>query len=212
MATFICPYANLPLENERPCKVGSCGFNLLEHAMGTTGEHLVTAYLGCFLNYVKATQWNPFKVSSLKEFSDLPISLREHLASLFLGMKDEEVVRAKRTFYFSLFTLMTEESASSASLAKRQHAPIPYRQCVVCGTSEVPLWFPKGGVLPNGYGYCGWNCWQALPPPLLALEHATTSGIPFSEMTQSVNFQGNHSRLQYVKHLIFNILGDTAMA
>ena len=209
--SFICPYANLPLEKDRPCEVDSCGFNILSHAKGTYGEKIARTYLGCFLNYVKATQWNPFKVAALGEFSTLSLPLREHLASLFLGMKEEEVIKAKRTFYFSLFSLLSEESASAASVPKRQHAPVPYRQCAVCGNSDVPLWFPKSGLLPNGYGYCSWACWQTLPPPLLSLEHATASGIPFSDMTQTVTFQGNHSRLQYVKHLVFNILGDTGM-
>ena len=113
--SFICPYANLPLEKDRPCEVDSCGFNILSHAKGTYGEKIARTYLGCFLNYVKATQWNPFKVAALGEFSTLSLPLREHLASLFLGMKEEEVIKAKRTFYFSLFSLLSEESASAFS-------------------------------------------------------------------------------------------------
>lgn len=205
MATdsFICPYAKVPLLPERPCAVESCSFNL-------ANIPLSRAYMRCFLNYVRATSHNPYKRDELEqvEFGSLPLTYREHIARLLLDLKLDEEMTIKRTFYMSLFSIMAQDS--TVSLAKRQHAVVPYRQCCVCGAATEDLWLPKGGVLPSGYGYCSWACWQASPPPLMAL--ARILEVDFEEMTKNISFpHGQKSRTIFTQHLARWILGDTSL-
>ncbi len=205
MATeeFICPYASAPLLPERPCEVESCSFNLADIALSR-------AYRRCFLNYVKATSHNPYKRDELEqiEFGNLPLHYREHIARLLLDLKEEDEVETKRTFYMALFSIMTHDT--TVSLTKRQHSPVTYRQCCVCGSAENPLWFPKGGILPSGYGYCSWSCWQEYPPPLLALTKILE--VDFAEMTKNLPFpHGQKSRLIFTLHLVRWIFGETSL-
>ena len=69
--SFVCPYIDLPLPSGRPCEVESCSFCLAD-------VPLSRAYYRCFLNYVKATAYNPYKLDDLEqvEFSALPLSLK----------------------------------------------------------------------------------------------------------------------------------------
>jgi hypothetical protein len=198
---FICPYVNLPIE--RPCTVESCSFNLANVAISR-------AYLRCFLNYVKATGHNPYKRDELEqvEFGSQPLSYREHIARILLDLKPEDETEAKRTFYISLFSIMAHDT--TVSLAKKQHSPVPYMQCCVCGSTTEELWFPKGNVLPSGYGYCSWACWQESPPPLLAL--TKTLEVDFSDLTQNIPFpHGQKSRLVFTLHLTRWILGEASL-
>ena len=206
MATteFTCPYANVPLLPERPCAVESCSFNLADIPLGR-------AYRRCFLNYVKATSHNPYKRDELEqaEFGALPLTLREQIARLLLDMKPVEEAETKRTFYMSLFSIMAHDT--TVSLAKKQHSPVPYQQCCVCGSATEKLWFPKGGVLPSGYGYCSWPCWQESPPPLLGLTKMLE--VDFGEMAKNLPFpHGQKSRLTFTLHLTRWILGETALS
>jgi hypothetical protein len=183
--------------------VESCSFNLADIP-------LAKAYRRCFLNYVKATSHNPFRREELErsEFGALPLSMREHIARLLLDMAPSAESEAKRMFYVALFSVMAHDCA--VSLAKRQHAPVAYRQCCACGTPSEDLWFPKGGVLPEGSGYCSWSCWQERPPPLLELER--TIGVDLGGLLQSLPFpHGQKSRLNFALHLARWLLGDIAV-
>lgn len=204
MATnFICPYTKAPVLAERPCCVESCSFNLSDVPISRL-------YRRCFLNYVKATSHNPYKKDELEqvEFGALPLDHREQIARIFLDMSLEDEVETKRLFYISLFSCMAHDTA--ASLTKRQHDPIRYQQCCVCGQSYEKLWFPKGGVLPDGHGYCSWACWQETPPPLLSLSKMLE--VDFNQMIELIPFpQGGQSRLIFSHLLTKWILGDTLL-
>lgn len=205
MATteFICPYANAPLPPNRSCAVTSCSFNLSDISLSR-------AYRRCFLNYVKATGHNPYKTDELEqaEFGALPLSYREHIARLLLDLETTEETEIKRTFYMSLFTIMAHDT--TVSLTKKQHAPIAYQQCCVCGAASESLWYPKGGVLPSGYGYCSWSCWQESPPPLLALTRMLE--VDFIEMTDNLPFpHGQKSKIAFTQHLTQWIFGETPL-
>ena len=200
---FVCPYVGQPLPGDRPCSVSSCSFNLADIPLSR-------AYLRCFLNYVRSTGYNPYKRDELEqvEFGSLSLSYREQIAKLLLDLRDEDETSIKRTFYMSLFSIMAHDM--TISLAKKQHSPIPYRQCCVCGQASDDLWFPKGNVLPSGYGYCSWSCWQSSPPPLLALTEILETD--FAEMTRNLPFpHGQKSRLTFCQHLTRWIFGETSM-
>jgi hypothetical protein len=201
--SFICPYIDLPLPSGKSCEVESCSFCLAD-------VPLSRAYYRCFLNYVKATAYNPHKLDDLEqvEYAVLPISLREQIVRLLLDFKPEDEADAKRTFYMSLFSIMAQDT--TISLAKRQHAPVLYRQCCVCGTPSDYLWFPKHIALPPGHGYCSWHCWQETPPPLLALMRILE--VDFLDMTKNIPFpHGQKSKLVFTNHLTRWVLGDTPM-
>lgn len=202
--TFICPYAKLPLPVDRPCAVGSCSFNLSDIPLSR-------AYGRCFLKYVKSTGYNPHAIDEVEqvEYGTLPLPYREQIAKLLLSIKtDGEVEEIKRNFYIALFSIMTQDTA--VSLAKRQHDPVIYRQCCICGTACDNLWYPTGGLLPSGYGYCSWSCWQETPPPLLAL--MKTLEVDYKDMTDNFPFpQGHKSRLAFITHLTRRVLGDASL-
>lgn len=200
---FVCPYAKTALPADRPCEVESCSFNLADIPISR-------AYKRCFLNYVKATSHNPYQREALEkvEFCALPLHLREQISKSLLAMKNADETSTKRMFYTSLFSIMVHDSI--VSLAKKQHAPVLYRQCCVCGTQSDSLWLPKGGCLPSGYGYCSWSCWQENPPPLLAL--AKSLEVDFCEMLDNISFPNGHkSKLMFTTHLTKWILGENAI-
>jgi len=193
----------MPVEPERPCGVESCSFNLADIPISR-------AYRRCFLNYVQATGHNPHKLDDLEqvEYGALPLAYREQIARLLLGLKPEDEAEAKRTFYMSLFSIMTHDT--TVSLTKRQHAPVAYCQCCVCGTPSEHLWYPKGAVLPPGYGYCSWACWQENPPPFLALIRSLE--VDFLDMIRNLPFpHGQKSRLIFTMHLTRWVFGDTPL-
>ena len=202
-SSFICPYAGVPLPDGRSCEVESCSFNLANIPLGR-------AYHRCFLNYVKATGHNPHKLDDLDqvEYGTLPLSYREHIARLLLDLTIPDETEAKRTFYMSLFSIMAHDT--TVSLAKRQHSPVPYRQCCVCGMPSDRLWFPKGGTLPSGHGYCSWYCWRESPPPLLALTQILE--VDFADMTKNLPFpHGQRSKIVFTLHLTRWVLGETPL-
>ena len=200
---FICPYVGQTVLPDRPCSVESCSFNL-------ANVPISRAYRRCFLNYVRATGYNPYKRDELEqvEYATLSLFYREQITKILLDIRQEDESAIKRTFYMSLFSIMAHDT--TISLAKKQHAPIPYQQCCVCGQSSDQLWFPKGNVLPSGYGYCSWSCWQSSPPPLLALTEILETD--FAEMTKNLPFpHGQKSRLTFCQHLTRWIFGETSM-
>ena len=202
MDTFICPYVGVELPLNKSCSVDSCSFNLAD-------VPVAKVYRRCFLNYVKATGHNPHKLENLEqvEYGSLPVPYREQIARILLNLTPEDEANAKRTFYISLFSILAHDT--TIAITKRQHDPIPYQQCCICGRSDTQLWYPKGGILPSGYGYCSWNCWQEYPPPMLALMKIIE--VDFKELFKNLSFQGYESRLIFTKHLIQWVFGISAI-
>ena len=163
---FECPYAKTTLQ--RACEVASCSFNLSEHSP------LSRYYKRCFLNYVEKGIQNPNHLASIEQaqFSRLSRSQKKSLLKAFFHIKDEEIDHAQRTFYLSFFSILLQ--ALLLELPRGTLSPVPYEQCVVCGVSAdegpFPFFYPKGGALPSGHGYCSWSCYQLKPPPIVVLE------------------------------------------
>lgn len=198
---FICPYSGLPLPIGRHCEVESCTFNL---------ENLPVSrvYKRCFLNYVKSTAYNPFQIDDLEqvEYDFLSQTHKEQIALLFLGLEDGG--ESKRSFYLSIFSIMAHDT--TISLPKTRLDPVIYRQCCACGQETDKLWLPTAGILPSGWGYCSWNCWQVLPPPLLFLVRILEVG--FEKLIRNIPFpHGQKSRLVFVNHLTQHVLGETSL-
>ena len=202
-STFICPYVKCPLPHNKPCAVESCSFNLADVPISRI-------YKRCFLNYVKAMGFNPYKREEMEqiEFPSLSIAYREQITKILLDLKDDDDINIKKMFYMSLFSIMTQDA--TASLTKKYHSPAIYEQCCVCGQVTDSLWLPRSGILPSGYGYCSWNCWQALPPPLLTL--IKNLEVDFLDMINNIFFpQGQKSRFMFTQHLTQWILGETSL-
>jgi len=189
----------MPLPAERACEVESCSFNLENSSISRT-------YKRCFLNYVKATAYNPRKTETLEkvEYGLLPLAVREHIARLFLDLGQDN--DSKRSFYAAMFSVMAHDT--TVILTKFQLDPVPYLQCCACGASEdVTLWYPKSGILPSGFGYCSWNCWQTMPPPLITLIKLLE--VDFLDLLNNLPFtQGQKSRLTFVHHVTRWVFGD----
>ncbi len=203
MLDFICPYANVPLLQERPCCVSSCCFNLGDMKINRL-------YRRCFLFYVKTTSSNPYKLRDLErvEFSALPLSAREAIAKVLLDIKKEDELELKRNFYTALFSIMIQDT--TLSVTKKRYAPVLYQQCCVCGCTERALWFPKGGILPQGFGYCSWACWQEMPPPILSL--VKNLEVDFYQMLKCIPYpNGQKSKLVFLLHLIRWVFGDLTL-
>lgn len=196
---MLCPYSEQELV--KPCEVNSCGFNLSE-------KPIANVYRRCFLYYKKLTTNNPYKLDSIDqaEYHNLPIKIREQIVSLLLDLSKEDIGQAKSNFYFSLFSILSQDVV--INLPKKQLSPVLYRQCCVCGKQEDNLYFPKSRTLPDGYGYCSWACFQSLPPPLLALEKILE--VSLGEMTKNLKFQGFKNRVSYVKNLTTWIIGSSS--
>lgn len=204
---FICPYANKPLAHA-PCEVQSCNFNL-------DNTPIALVYRRCFLLYSKSLSHNPNAQNILGDppdptlnFSDEPKAWREKIIEGFFTVKETEFKKSYADFYTSVFSVIAQDIL--VSLPKTHMDPLPYRQCVVCGTSEVkPLWYPKGGALPDGWGYCGFNCYQLKPPPLVAMERVLE--VDFEHVVKGLDFDILRSRPKFVKNLIRWVLGPTPM-
>ncbi len=201
LSEFICPYIKMPLT--RPCEVSSCTFNLSDTKLG----HV---YKRCFLNYSRSTSYNPYKKEILEkaEFSVLPTAQREFIATLLLNIKDEDKTEYKRLFYTSLFSVMTQDT--TISLVKKCLDPVPYRQCCFCGVATDTLWFPVGNLLPPGFGYCSWNCWQDSPPPILSLTKMFE--VDFIDLLKKLIAPLNKkARNLFMRHILLWIFGDSSI-
>lgn len=196
---MICPYSEQELS--KACEVESCCFNLSD-------KPISAVYKRCFLYYKKIITNNVYKIDSLDqaEYHNLPKKLREQIVSLLLDLDDEAIGQAKSNFYFSLFSILSQDTV--INLPKKQLAPVLYRQCCVCGIQSDNLYFPKSRTLPDGWGYCSWPCFQVLPPPLLALEKILE--VSLNEMTKNLRFQGFKNRVSYVKNLTTWIIGSNS--
>lgn len=163
---FECPYAKMPLH--RACEVSSCSFNLPE------ASPLSRYYKRCFLNYVEKGVQNPNHLACIEQaqFSKLSVTQKKSLLKAFFQAKDDDLDHAQRTFYLSFFSIVLQDLLLEIPRGTLQ--PVAYEQCVVCGVSceesERAFFFPKGGALPSGQGYCSWSCYQLKPPPIIVLE------------------------------------------
>lgn len=199
--SFICPYSNLPIPEGRHCEVGSCTFNLEDVSISKI-------YNRCFLKYVKATGYNPHHIDDLEqvEYNFLAQEHKEQIALMFLDLKDG--TEAKQSFYIAIFSIMANDA--TISLSKRKLSPVPYRQCCVCGQPNDNLWLPSSGVLPSGWGYCSWSCWQTLSPPLLYLMRILD--VDFEDLIRKIPYpHGHRSRLTFTNHLTQWVLGETSL-
>jgi len=198
-AFMICPYSEQELL--KACEVESCCFNLAD-------KPISQVYRRCFLQYKKVVTNNVYKIDALDqaEYHNLPKKMREQIVSLLLDLNDDSIAQAKSNFYFSLFAILSQDTV--INLPKKQHAPVIYRQCCVCGQASDTLYFPKSRTLPDGWGYCSWSCYQALPPPLLALERILEVNV--GDMMKNLRFQGFKNRVSYIKNLTTWVIGSNS--
>lgn len=163
---FECPYAQAPLT--RACEVSSCSFNL------PGDSNLSKYYRRCFLNYVEKGIQNPNHLASIEQaqFSKLSPCQKKSLLKAFFQVQESDLDHAQRTFYLSFFSILIQDIL--LEIPRVVLKPVPFRQCAVCGAMDdedhPEFFYPKGGALPHGYGYCSWNCYQLKPPPVLILE------------------------------------------
>lgn len=163
---FECPYAKSPLI--KACEVASCSFNLPQNSS------LSRYYKRCFLNYVEKGVKNPNHLASLEQaqFSRLSLAQKQTLIKAFFGVREESIDHAQRTFYVSFFTILMQDLL--LEVPRGTLSPVPFEQCVVCGGAHDEgspgFFYPKGGALPPGHGYCSWGCYQLKPPPIIVLE------------------------------------------
>jgi hypothetical protein len=199
---FTCPYSGCA--PHAPCEVSSCSFNL-------ANKPVATIYNRCFLFYLEALRVNPTgqKKSTTfdVDFTKIPRHQREEIASFLLDVTEREVMQSYAEFYTSMFSLIAQDLL--VSLRKRQLDPIPYKQCIVCGRSDEPLWYPQSGSLPDGYGYCSYACYQLKSPPLLNLERMLE--IDYRELAEKLEFDLLKSRPKFVLNLIHWVFGRTPM-
>jgi len=198
--TFQCAYSKKPLV--RPCEVESCVFNM-------PATSLATHYRRCFLNYVDKLRHNPYKVRTLATFAEASPEQKEQITAAFFGVTLADIQKVTTSFYTSLLSVLSFDTTSS--LANRQVSPVPYRQCAVCGTAceREELFLPKSGVLPPGYGYCSYPCYQLKPPPILHLE--CILHLDYRQFLDNLQFDRTKNRKRFVTQLIRWVIGGIAM-
>ena len=123
---------------------------------------------------------------------------KEEIIKGFLSVTDDDIQQATGNFYLRLINLLLQTTL--IDLPRTQLEPIPYTQCCVCGNSENPLWFPKSGVLPDGYGYCSYACFQLKPPPILV--HEQFLETEYQTLIPNLTFDIFKTRAQFVQNLI----------
>lgn len=179
-----CPYAQCELT--RPCNVKSCNFQI---------EGAITSiYKNCYLYYL----------NSIKNYDKLPLKYREKIVQCFLGSEEIDTQQASANFYLGLINLLLQDTI--IDLPRSQLEPIPYKQCCVCGSCEKELWFPKAGVLPYGYGYCSYACFQLKPPPILIHEQFLES--EYKSLMPNLKYDIFKTRAKFVQNLIQYIFSN----
>jgi len=191
---FTCPYSKLPLT--RPCEVSSCSYNLDD----TTASR---SSLRCFLHYCDGVRKRPGASKGEHDFGSYAPERKIKLAASFFGKSVEEVEKLNVSFYTSLFSVFAEDAA--VELRKHQLDPVPFAQCAVCGSECDKLFIPKG-VLPSGYGYCSYGCFQMKPPPVLLIEKNTD--LDFGEFVAAVEHESVNGRARFVRQLLEWVLGS----
>lgn len=199
--SFVCPYANRPLPSHpksEGCTVGSCGFNL-------EPSPLSRRFKRCFLLYTEQFKGQRYGRGAEMTFSNLPRRHREAIVKVFMKASEEDLSAAYRDFYIAFFTILAEDTI--VSLPKIQLDPIPYCQCVVCGDVDETrsLFVPQSGLLPPGYGYCSYRCFQLKPPPIIALERILE--VDFRLLSDNLEFETIRNRPKFVWNLITWVLG-----
>ena len=198
--SFICPYSNKELKNS--CDVDSCNFNMDSTPISKT-------YKRCFLNYLEALRYNPYKSKNDREdeYSSIPFNQRAQIVGSFFNLDEKEVLKATSNFYISMFSVIAQDSI----LFHHKHHldPVPYRQCAVCGNPSDNLFIPKHGGLPQGWGYCSYACLQKKCVPLLILEK--TLDLDTIDLMTSLEYENTQSRAKFVRNLINWIFSNTPM-
>jgi len=194
---FKCPYAKLPLT--RPCEVGSCCYNLADNPVSKQS-------MRCFLHYCDGVRRRPGLGKNEHDFGAYPQDKKNKLAAQFFNVSLEEVDRINSEFYVSLFSVFAEDV--SVALRKHQLDPVPYKQCVVCGNESDNLFIPKG-VLPSGYGYCSYGCFQMKPPPVILIEK--NMDLDFAEFVGAMEHESHQGRAKFVRQLVEWVLGNTPL-
>lgn len=197
MTNFTCPYVNLELRQN--CGVTSCNYNLPDN-------NQTIPYKRCFLNYTDTIRNRPGAAKNEHDFQAFTQEKKNKIASQFLEITLDEVEQVNSNFYLALFSVFAEDVA--ISLCKHQLDPVPFEQCVVCGSGEDELFYPEG-VLPSGYGYCSYSCFQLKPPPILMVEK--NMNLEFIDFISAIKHQTNQSRAKFVRQLSEFVLGNTPM-
>ena len=124
-------------------------------------------------------------------------------------MSPSDVEKKSREFYTSLFSVFSEDVL--LELKRHQIDPVLYTQCAVCGSSGKELFYPKSKILPVGWGYCRYACYQLKPPPILLLEK--NLGIDFLDLIKALRseYESSQSRAKFARHLAQWVFGDTPM-
>lgn len=194
---FICPYAGAELKT--PCSVGSCYFNLNDNPISRSFKR-------CFLNYQESLRYNPFAVAKKQDFdfNNLPQAQRNQIVASFFDLNEGDLGKVSANFYTSLFSILAEDAL--VGLRKVQLDPVPFRQCAVCGQESERLFYPRS-ILPSGYGYCSYPCFQLKPPPILALER--NMEVDFKDLVEALEEQNTQTRTQFYRQLVDWVFGST---
>jgi hypothetical protein len=194
---FTCPYSKMRLH--RPCSVSSCSYNLDDNPASNT-------YNRCFLNYTAEVRTRANLIKGEFDFNNFSQDKKNKVAAQFFDIPIEEVAKVNSEFYVSLFSVFAEDV--SVALKKQQLDPVPYRQCCVCGTECDELFILKS-VLPAGWGYCSYGCFQMKPPPILLIEK--NMDLDFLEFVGAMEHESYQGRAKFVRQLIEWVLGNSAM-
>lgn len=194
---FKCPYIGLPLNN--PCVVSSCNYNLNDNPIGKSHKR-------CFLNYAESVRQKPQAAKNEHDFQAFPADKKIKIAAEFFDMTVSQVENINNAFYVSLFSIFAEDAI--VSLKKHQLDPVLYRQCAVCGIEENQLFYPES-MLPPGFGYCSYACYQLKPPPILLIEK--NLDLDFLDFIKSMEYESTQSRAKFIRQLVDWVLGNTPM-
>lgn len=195
---FACPYSNLELR--RSCEVGSCSYHLADNPAAREHNR-------CFLAYTDSIRKRPSTSKTDNDFNNFPQDRKNKIAAQFFDVPLEQVEKINSEFYLSLFSVFAEDV--SASLRKQHLDPVKFVQCCVCGGEEEELFIPKGGVLPSGYGYCSYACFQLKPPPILMLEK--NMDLDFAEFVRSMEHESHQGRAKFVRQMAEWVLGTVPL-
>jgi hypothetical protein len=196
---FKCPYSGVAL-GDRSCTVASCSYNLNDNPAANV-------YNRCFLNYTAEVRIRANLIKGEFDFNNFSQEKKNKVAAQFFDISPGEVEKVNSEFYISLFSVFAEDV--SVALRKHQLDPVPFKQCCVCGSESDELFIPKGGILPKGFGYCSYGCFQMKPPPILLIEH--NMDLDFLEFIEAMEHQSHQGRAKFVRQLVEWVLGNSAM-
>jgi len=160
----------------------------------------------CFLNYAESIRNKPQALKNEHDFQAFSSEKKIKVAADFFDLTVSQVEGINNAFYVSLFSIFAEDAI--VSLKKHQLDPVLYRQCAVCGNAEDKLYYPDS-MLPPGFGYCTYNCYQLKPPPILLIEK--NLDLDFIDFIRSMEYESPQSRAKFIRQLVDWVLGSTPM-